>query len=88
MARERPRLTVVIPTLNAAEGLAATIAALDPSDGIVVVDGGSRDGTPGLARGLGARVIETAPGRGGQLAAGAAAAAEGWLLFLHADTVL
>jgi rSAM/selenodomain-associated transferase 2 len=88
MARERPRLTVVIPTLNAAEGLAATVAALDPSDDIVVVDGGSRDGTPGLARGLGARVIETAPGRGGQLAAGAAAAAEGWLLFLHADTVL
>ena len=88
MAKERPRLTVVIPTLNAADGLAATLAALDPSDDILVVDGGSRDGTPGLARGLGARVIETAPGRGGQLAAGAAAATEGWLLFLHADTVL
>jgi rSAM/selenodomain-associated transferase 2 len=88
MARERPRLSVVIPTLNAAEGLAETLAALDPTYEIIVVDGGSRDGTPGLARGLGARVIETAPGRGGQLAAGAAAATEGWLLFLHADTVL
>lgn len=58
MATERPRLSVVIPALNAAGSLAATVAALDPSDDIVVVDGGSRDGTPGLARGLGARVIE------------------------------
>jgi rSAM/selenodomain-associated transferase 2 len=88
MARDRPRISVVIPTLNAAEGLAATRAALDPADEVIVVDGGSRDGTAALARELGARVIETAPGRGGQLAAGAAAATADWLLFLHADTVL
>ncbi|MDP2259924.1 MAG: TIGR04283 family arsenosugar biosynthesis glycosyltransferase [Caulobacter sp.] len=88
MARERPRLSVVIPTLTAAEGLAATLAALDPADEIIVVDGGSRDGTAALARDLGARVIETAPGRGCQLAAGAASATADWLLFLHADTVL
>eukprot|EP01136_Pigoraptor_vietnamica_P031479 Opistho-1_new@92096 len=88
MATERPRLSVVMPTLNAAQELAATLAALDPEDEIIVVDGGSRDGTPGLARDLGARVIEFAPGRGGQLAAGASAATADWLLFLHADTVL
>ena len=88
MASQRPRLSVVIPALNAAEGLAATLAALDPADEIIVVDGGSRDGTAALARDLGARVVETAPGRGGQLAAGADAATAEWLLFLHADTVL
>jgi rSAM/selenodomain-associated transferase 2 len=88
MATERPRLSVVIPALNAADGLAATLAALDPADEIIVVDGGSRDGTVALARTLGARVVETAPGRGGQLAAGAAVATADWLLFLHADTVL
>ncbi len=88
MASERPRLSVVIPTLSAAEGLAATLAALEPSDEVLIVDGGSLDRTKVLARNLGARVIETAPGRGGQLAAGAAAATADWLLFLHADTVL
>ncbi len=88
MATERPRLSVVMPALNAADSLAATLAALDGFDEIIVVDGGSRDGTGALARRLGARVIETAPGRGGQLAAGAAAATSDWLLFLHADTVL
>lgn len=88
MTAARPRLSVVIPTLNAADSLAATLAALDPADETIVVDGGSRDGTVALARELGARVIETAPGRGGQLAAGAVAATADWLLFLHADTVL
>lgn len=88
MATERPPLSVVIPALNAADGLPATLAALDSVDEIIVVDGGSRDGTGALARTLGARVIEAAPGRGGQLAAGASAATADWLLFLHADTVL
>lgn len=88
MTSERPRLSVVIPALNAADGLPATLAALDPTDELIVVDGGSRDGTVVLAGELGARVVETAPGRGGQLAAGASAATAHWLLFLHADTVL
>ena len=39
-----------------------------------------------MARRHGARVVEAEAGRGRQLAAGAAAAAGDWLLFLHADT--
>jgi len=89
-----PKLSIVIPTLNAAETLGAAIAALDEPAGaglateVIVVDGGSQDATPALAAGCGARVIAAAAGRGGQLAIGADAAHGDWLLFLHADTIL
>jgi len=89
-----PKLSIVIPTLNAAETLGATIAVLAEAvtaglaTEVIVVDGGSRDATPALAEGCGARVIAAARGRGGQLAAGADAAHGEWLLFLHADAVL
>ncbi len=55
---------------------------------VIVVDGGSADDTTNVARRCGARVIVAERGRGGQLRAGAQAAAGDWLLFLHADTVL
>jgi rSAM/selenodomain-associated transferase 2 len=57
-------------------------------DEVVVVDGGSRDATPAIARDAGARVLHTSPGRGTQIAAGIQAAREQWLLLLHADTHL
>jgi rSAM/selenodomain-associated transferase 2 len=81
-------LTIVVPTLDAAARLGATLAACAEWRGaeVVVVDGGSRDGTPDLARAAGARLVEAPRGRGTQLAAGAAAARGAWLLFLHADT--
>ena len=82
------RLSVIIPTLNAADGLDRALAALAPSDEVIVVDGGSRDASVAIARARGAEVIETTPGRGGQLAAGAGRASGDWLMFLHADTVL
>ena len=86
------RLTVVIPTLNAADCLASTMAALVCGETVerdtVVVDGGSRDVTRSLAEELGARVVQVSPGRGAQLAAGAAATSTPWLLFLHADSRL
>lgn len=82
-----PRLSVVIPTLNAAATLPSSLASLaEAEDGIevIVADGGSTDGTAALAP----YVVEAPRGRGSQLAAGAAAAGGSWLLFLHADTRL
>ena len=85
-------LSVVIPTLNAADGLPATLESLKPDDGLVreviVSDGGSTDDTAAIAETAGARVITGTRGRGQQLTAGAAAASGDWRLFLHADTVL
>ncbi len=85
-------LSVVIPALNAAPDLGATLDALGhgPSGGleVVVSDGGSSDATVTLARQRGVRVVNTTGGRGVQLAMGADAAIGEWLLFLHADTVL
>ena len=81
-------LSVLIPTLNAVPLLAKCLDALAGVDVIVVADGGSIDGTQAAARLRGAQVIETARGRGTQLAAAARHADTPWLLFLHADTVL
>jgi rSAM/selenodomain-associated transferase 2 len=87
-------LSVVIPTLNAEAVLPKCLAALNAGatdaliGEIIVVDGGSRDGTVAVAGDAGATVLEGRPGRGPQLAAGGAAAKGPWLLFLHADTVL
>ena len=91
-----PVLSIVIPTLDAAGMLGATLAGLaqglagledrKTAAEVVVADGGSRDGTADEARRHGARVVEAEAGRGRQLAAGAAAADGVWLLFLHADT--
>jgi rSAM/selenodomain-associated transferase 2 len=81
-------LSIVIPTLNEATALGATLATFDGVGGVrevVVADGGSSDATAAIAVAAGARVITGPSGRGRQLAAGAAATAGQWLLFLHAD---
>jgi rSAM/selenodomain-associated transferase 2 len=81
-------LSVVIPTLNAAARLRATLAAIRAAAEVVVADGGSADGTVDVATCSGARVIAAPRGRGSQLAAGVATATRPWLLLLHADTRL
>ncbi|HYO63526.1 MAG TPA: TIGR04283 family arsenosugar biosynthesis glycosyltransferase [Pyrinomonadaceae bacterium] len=85
-----PFLSVVIPALNEARSIGATLDALERVRGrveVVVVDGGSTDGTPELARGRGARLVLSARGRGAQMHAGAQAARGRVLWFLHADTL-
>ncbi|MFN3961315.1 MAG: glycosyltransferase, partial [Parvularculaceae bacterium] len=77
---------------DAAESWAAPTLAISAmivaTGGLIVVDGGSQDATVSIAKAAGATVLACAPGRGGQLAAGAAMATAPWLLFLHADTRL
>lgn len=81
-------VSVIIPTLNAAAFLPGTLAAISDVAEIIVVDGGSTDGTGSLAATLGAGVLSARRGRGSQLAAGIAVAGHPWLLLLHADTRL
>ncbi len=84
-------ISVVIPTLNEASRITATLAraqAALPAAEIIVADGGSTDGTPLVAAAHGARAIACDRGRGVQLAAGAAHAHGDLLVFLHADTLL
>jgi rSAM/selenodomain-associated transferase 2 len=87
-------ISVVIPSRNAEQTLAPTLAALIPAavDGfireVIVVDGGSSDRTLTIAENAGVDIVTTAPGRGRQLRLGAKRARFPWLLFLHADTEL
>jgi rSAM/selenodomain-associated transferase 2 len=85
-------LSIIIPALNEAEGIAAALQALQPlrAQGVevVVVDGGSRDDTATLARPLADAVLAAPRGRARQMNAGAAAARGDILLFLHADCLL
>lgn len=85
----RPTLTAVVPALDEAPRIGALVAALlGEVDDVVVVDGGSGDGTIDAARRAGARVITAPRGRGPQLDTGAAVAMGERLWFVHADAGL
>ena len=82
------RISVIIPVLNEAENIAATIASTKNVE-VIVVDGGSQDSTVQIAKELGVKVVlfNTA-NRAQQMNAGAQTATGEILLFLHADTRL
>jgi rSAM/selenodomain-associated transferase 2 len=90
-AADQPKLSVIIPALNEAAAITATLQALQPLRGrgheVIVVDGGSSDLTIELSRPLTNRVIQARAGRATQMRAGAAVASGSVLWFLHADTV-
>ncbi len=85
-------LSIILPVLDEAANIRAALEALAPlrANGaeLIVVDGGSRDGTSDIARALADVVIAAPRGRGAQMNAGAAIARGEVLLFLHADTRL
>jgi rSAM/selenodomain-associated transferase 2 len=85
-------LSIIIPTLNEAEAIGGSLAALQPLRArgceVIVADGGSADETVALARPQADAVVRSGPGRARQQNAGAAAANGEVLLFLHADTRL
>lgn len=85
------KISVIVPTLNEAPNLSKTLAPLQSWRGrleIIVVDGGSTDGTLRIAEKLADKVLQSEPGRARQMNAGFEVATGRAVLFLHADTLL
>lgn len=81
-----PAVDVVLPCLDEAQALPGVIEALPPGFRALVVDNGSRDGTPEVALALGARVVhEARRGYGAAVHAGLEAATSDVVAFLDAD---
>ncbi len=82
-------ISIIIPTLDEAARIQSVLRPLVGLDGVevIVVDGGSQDGTPALAAEAGARVLSSERGRARQMNAGRRAAGGDLLIFLHGDTV-
>ncbi len=89
MLTSTPMVSIIIPTFNEERFIAATLDSLqkieEPIE-IIVVDGGSTDGTADIVRSYGVHLITSERGRGQQMQAGSAAANGAIFWFLHADT--
>lgn len=87
-----PELSIVMPVLDEAPRIVGCLSGLQALRArnveLIVADGGSTDGTPGMAAPLADQVIAAPRGRAAQMNAGAAASRGRVLLFLHADTAL
>ena len=95
MRTPKPKIAIVIPTLDEERVVDARLRALGAMRAlgarVIVSDGGSRDSTAELARALADDVITGPAGRARQMNAGADVArtrGADALLFLHADTAL
>jgi len=86
------RISIIIPVLDEAPLIVAALTRLQPlraqGHQVIVVDGGSADGTAALSGGLADYTIQAPRGRAAQMKAGAGVAAGEAFLFLHADTLL
>ncbi|WP_269619714.1 TIGR04283 family arsenosugar biosynthesis glycosyltransferase [Zhongshania sp. BJYM1] len=92
-AKTKPALSVVVPVLNEAAGLASKIESLGAHCqssihhiDVLFVDGGSHDNSVAIITGHGYSCINSDKGRAKQMNAGAAQANADYLLFLHADS--
>lgn len=85
-------ISVIVPVLNERKALPGLLNHLLAQPGdfeVIVVDGGSTDGSPELVGGsAGVKLVRSQRGRGAQLNAGVRAARADAFLFLHADTCL
>lgn len=88
----KPEISIIIPTLDEADELAATLDALeffrDENIEIILVDGGSADATLEIAKNYAVKILcSPKRGRGIQLRSGGEAARGDVLWFVHADTI-
>ncbi len=87
----KPQISIIIPTLDEADSIHATLDALRFFDGenieIILVDGGSSDATVSIAENYRVKILHSERGRGKQLQIGANAASGEILWFVHADTI-
>ena len=90
--KQQIQFSLVVPVLNEAGQIESRLQLLQPlrqkGFELLVVDGGSTDGSVELARPLVDQLLTSKAGRALQMNAGAAAANGEWLLFLHLDTSL
>lgn len=86
------KLSIIVPVLNEEQALPELMARLLPllrhGCEVIIVDGGSDDGSADIAQCAGFTLVRSARGRGRQMNAGVARASGEALLFLHADTQL
>ena len=93
MGDKKEKIGIIIPALNSSAEINLTLLSLKETNKVfdvdlLLVDGGSVDNTIEIAKSYGARIINTSPNRGNQLALGALAVKGDWMLFIHADTKL
>jgi len=84
-------ISIIIPTLNEERSLPPLLDAIRQQRAaheVIVVDGGSQDRTPEVARNSGVRTLVSRPGRGAGITIGAEASRGDVLFFLHADSTL
>ncbi len=83
-------LSIIVPALNEGAEIVTALRTLAPvrarGGEVILVDGGSGDDTVARARPFVDRIVDSAPGRGVQMNAGAASARGEWLWFVHADS--
>jgi len=84
------KLSIIIPSLNEAENIVATLEPLQclrkRGHEIILCDGGSTDNTTELSKTLVDHCVSSRPGRATQMNSGANKAVGDVLCFLHADT--
>jgi rSAM/selenodomain-associated transferase 2 len=84
------KITIIIPVLNDVEALKTLLPQLqqcrEQGHELLLVDGGSSDGSIPLSRNQVDRILMTGVGRGRQMNLGAENASHNILLFLHADS--
>jgi rSAM/selenodomain-associated transferase 2 len=84
-------ISIIIPTLDEERSLPPLLDAIRQQRAaheVIVVDGGSQDRTPEVARHSGVRTVVSRPGRGAGISIGAEASRGDVLFFLHADSTL